>query len=74
MAVYEQRKRLFGIRVYPDSAPHVVVALLATSEGEAEEMARQLAGQLHSDAASFADAPTTLRECGEDDAVIVTFR
>ncbi len=39
-------KRLFNVRIHPESGSHVVVALLAESEREAEERARERAGLL----------------------------
>jgi hypothetical protein len=69
MAVDETKKRLFGIRIYPESAPHVMLALLAASESEAEKIARERTGF-----AAAAAAPATVRECPEDEAILVTFR
>jgi len=67
MAVDEPAKRLFGIRIYPEAAPHVIVALLGTSASEAEKSARGRTG--------LSDAPAIVRECPEDDeAIVVTFR
>jgi hypothetical protein len=68
--VYEPTKRLFGVRIHPESAPHIIVALLATSESEAESIARGRAGFLDE-----SDAPVTVRECPpEDEAILVTFK
>jgi len=67
MAVDEPTKRLFGIRIYPESAPHVILAFLATSANEAEKIARERTGFAES------DAPATVRECHED-GILVTFR
>jgi hypothetical protein len=65
MAVEKSTKRLFCIRIYPDSAPPSIVALLAGSESEAETIARGRAG--------LATAPAFVRECPDDDSILVTF-
>jgi len=66
MPTGETKQRLFGIRIYPDSGPPMMVALLATSVSEAEKRAREKTG--------LVAAPATVRECGEGEHVLVTFR
>lgn len=68
--VDEPTKRLFGVRIYPESGPHVILALLAASADEAENIARGRAGF-----SNASDAPATVRECPpEDEAILVTFK
>lgn len=59
-------KRLFGIRIQPETGPHVILALLAESTAEAEDMARNRTGHM--------TASAVVRECGEGDVVLITFR
>jgi hypothetical protein len=66
MTAYERTQRLYGVRLAPESGPHAMVALLATSESEAEQEARR--------ATSMPDAPATVRECAEGEPVAVTFK
>jgi hypothetical protein len=66
MTANEQGKQLFGVRIYPESAPHVMMAILATSASEAEDMARERTGHR--------DAPATVRQCAEDEPILITFR
>ena len=63
---YEPTRRLFAVRIHPESAPHVIVALLAGSAAEAEIIAREKTRS--------GSAPATVHECGPDDVTVVTFR
>ena len=66
MADSQITKRLFVVRIHPESAPHSIVTLLASSAQEAESVAREKTGA--------ADAPATVTDCGSDDYSIVTLR
>ncbi len=66
MASYEGRKRLFCIRLHPDAALHVIVALLADSASEAETIAR---GRT-----LLSAAPASVFEIADDEVIQVTFR
>jgi hypothetical protein len=72
MAADEPTTRLFGIRIYPEEGPPVIVALLATSASEAEQIARERAEGL---VEGMSEASATVQRCSEDDeTVLVTFQ
>ena len=58
-------KRLFAVRIHPKSGPHSIVISLASSPDQAEEFARGKAG--------FLDAPATVDECPEGEAIYISF-
>jgi hypothetical protein len=66
-------KGLFSVRIHPESGSHVVIVLLAESEREAEEKARERAGLL-ADAPDRTDllaAPAVVRECSKEEEVVI---
>jgi len=66
MSDYEPTQRLFAVRIHPESEPHAIVVLLATSAEEAESIARERTRS--------ASAPATVHECAPDEVTVVTFR
>jgi hypothetical protein len=58
-------KRLFAVRIHPESGPPSFVISLASSPDQAEELARGKVGH--------ADAPTTVNECPEGEAIFISF-
>ena len=64
MAEPNAEKKLFVVRVYPESGPLSLIMRLATSAREAEDFAKKRVG--------FTDAAIKVHECALDEEMLIS--